>query len=432
MGYAAQLLCEYRLMAVPDDHCPQCAGRLTSVRNGPVWCVDCEWNLGAMQPALHGKTRRFDRASHRVAYALNQRLAAHLAAAPPSRPGWTAAKVALAVASLGFVVAWLAGLVYGVYLVANAEVPGKLLGILLIGIGIEVRPRVPRLRSDFGAVSRSDAPELYGLVDDICARLGAPHIERILLDDAMNASCGRSGLRRTPVLVIGLPLWSALTPAARLALLGHEVGHLVNGDPNRGLLTEPAMTTLARLAMLVNPRHFTAPANRGFTGYELIANAIALVVLTPVERLLRWTQMGLWMIAARDHQRAEIFADALAVTLAGTAGATELMRVLVTFDSVQTAVARSARQGESPEMWHQRAQLSLRDLESRERVQEQFSIRVGSSMFSSHPPSGIRLRLVRAWPSTEPQHDAAPAQFAEVDSQLASHYRRVGRALATR
>jgi heat shock protein HtpX len=419
-------------VAIPDEHCPECSRTLARVQGGPAWCVSCEWNLGAMQPPLAGKVTRLDRASHRLAFVLNQRLAAQLSEAPPGRPSWTFAKASLALISFGFAAAALAGLAVGVYLVVTGEVLGILLGVLLILIGIEVRPRVPRLGFKLGAVSRNDVPELYRLIDEICAEIGAPRIARLVVDEEMNASCGRSGLLRRPVLIIGLPLWAALSSDARLALLGHEIGHLVNGDPNRGLFTEPAMSMLARLAILANPRLIASSAIRRTSAAEAIANSVAVVLLTPVVWILRWTQLGLWMIGARDHQRAEIFADALAVRVGGAAGATELMSVLVALDSVAAAVARSARRGESPSMWHLHAQQALRELESTELVREQFSIRGEASMLSTHPPSGMRLRLVRRWPTLEAPHRADPALFDELDAQLGDQYRRVGRALAAR
>ena len=52
----------------------------------------------------------------------------------------------------------------------------------------------------------------------------------------------------------------SLTAGERVALLGHELGHFVNGDPRRGLLTQPALTMLASAADLFRPVRTTVGA----------------------------------------------------------------------------------------------------------------------------------------------------------------------------
>ncbi|MEU4592838.1 hypothetical protein [Micromonospora aurantiaca (nom. illeg.)] len=48
--------------------------------------------------------------------------------------------------------------------------------------------------------------------------------------------------------------WGALNGPARVALLGHELGHFVNGDVRRGPVTQPALTMLGNAADLFRPR----------------------------------------------------------------------------------------------------------------------------------------------------------------------------------
>ncbi|WP_328822533.1 M48 family metalloprotease [Micromonospora rubida] len=72
------------------------------------------------------------------------------------------------------------------------------------------------------------------------------------MDGALNAYATAVGPRRRRVLCLGLPLWGSLPAQERVALLGHELGHFVNGDPRRSLLT-PAFTMLGAAADLLRP-----------------------------------------------------------------------------------------------------------------------------------------------------------------------------------
>ncbi|GAA5003812.1 hypothetical protein [Actinopolymorpha pittospori] len=48
--------------------------------------------------------------------------------------------------------------------------------------------------------------------------LRGPRLDRIVLDGAFNASARRVGLRRRPVLTLGVPLWNILDPQERVDL----------------------------------------------------------------------------------------------------------------------------------------------------------------------------------------------------------------------
>jgi hypothetical protein len=109
------------------------------------------------------------------------------------------------------------------------------------------RPRFGRVPKYATKVTPAEAPELYRLVGDVAAALSAPVPAVYVEEDVFNASASRVGLRRRPVLVLGLPLWNVLSAQQRVALLGHELGHFVNGDPRRGLLVQPAVGGLQRL-----------------------------------------------------------------------------------------------------------------------------------------------------------------------------------------
>jgi Zn-dependent protease with chaperone function len=80
-------------------------------------------------------------------------------------------------------------------------------------------------------LSRARAPQLFALVDELTAALGAPRFDHVLIDDEYNAAVaqvprlGPLGWHRN-YLLLGLPLMQALSPEQFRAVLAHELGHL--------------------------------------------------------------------------------------------------------------------------------------------------------------------------------------------------------------
>jgi hypothetical protein len=73
------------------------------------------------------------------------------------------------------------------------------------------------------------------------------------------------GLRRRRVVHIGIPLWFTLEPQPRVAVLGHEVGHFVNGDLRRSLLVGSSIDTLIELVQALTPERYVDATYGGET-----------------------------------------------------------------------------------------------------------------------------------------------------------------------
>jgi Zn-dependent protease with chaperone function len=71
-------------------------------------------------------------------------------------------------------------------------------------------------------VSRADAPALHALIDELREPLAVKPIDRVLIDERLNASA----VQRPRSLLIGLPLMQALPERELRAVIGHELGHL--------------------------------------------------------------------------------------------------------------------------------------------------------------------------------------------------------------
>ncbi|MET7337796.1 M48 family metallopeptidase [Nonomuraea sp. NPDC005650] len=124
--------------------------------------------------------------------------------------------------------------------------PGSVLTWLLGGtslaIGWALRPRLGGLPADAEVLDRSSASELYGAAERVADRVGVRRPRKVaVMDLAPGTRYDRMGLLRTPVLVIGLPLWLALPPRQRVALLATAYARVPTGDE---LVVSGALFTL--------------------------------------------------------------------------------------------------------------------------------------------------------------------------------------------
>lgn len=100
------------------------------------------------------------------------------------------------------------------------------LGGLLLAVAWQVRPRpvpLPPGRS----VERAQAPLLFGLLDEVAAATGGTTPRRVVFDSSARASAGRAG--GGTYVSVGLPMWAAAGPEARVATLAEQLGRLASG-----------------------------------------------------------------------------------------------------------------------------------------------------------------------------------------------------------
>ncbi|WP_431892952.1 hypothetical protein [Nonomuraea sp. bgisy101] len=134
--------------------------------------------------------------------------------------------------------------VLGVSTVVNSSAPllSWLLGILLVAIGVLLRPRLGRLPADAEVLEPAAAPMLYGVSARVADEVGVPRPAKVaVMDLATAAGYVRLGVRRTPALVVGLPLWLTLSPRQRVTLLASAYASAETLD---GLIVAGALSTL--------------------------------------------------------------------------------------------------------------------------------------------------------------------------------------------
>jgi heat shock protein HtpX len=388
---------------------------------GP-WCPSCDWNLDRMVPVVFG-WRWLDRRLHRVAFRLTTGQFEALADGPLAPRSVTAARVVTLAAASVLLGGVLALAVLGLWLIfVDFFSPATVGGVILLGVAFLLRPRLGSL----GAISRpldeAAAPALFGLVRRVAGAVGAPMPQVITIEDDLNAFTASVGLRRQRVLGLGLPLWATLEPQERVALLGHELGHFVNGDVRRGPLTQIAETTLARVADLLDVDG-SADAG-GFVG--MLTRAVGWLLSRTVSLLhllLVWTSQ-------RDSQRAEYLADELGARAGGTDAAVRLEDHLLIAEALDTVVRREARAGNGPHDWLAAARVARTNQAPNIPLLRRLSRHTDASLFASHPPTGLRAEMLERRPRVAAAVTLLEPEAARIDDELKQFAERVRRDLA--
>ncbi len=369
--------------------------------------------------------RWLDRRLHRVAHRLTAAQFTALVDGPLIRPSMTPARFTTLTAAVVLLAGVLAIAGLGVWLVSAFFFSlATVFGVVLLGVAFLLRPRLGRLAAPTEDAVRLDpaaAPELFGLVHRVAVTVGAPAPDVVLLGSEQNAFTTTVGLRRRRVLCLGLPLWATLDPQERVALLGHELGHFVNGDVRRGPLTLVAETTLGRVADLFDP---DGSAHGGIL--EILSRALCWVVSRiafALHLLLVWTSQ-------RDSQRAEYFADELGARAAGTAAAVSLADHMLITDGIDTVIRREARAGNGARAWHAAARTARTNRAPDVPLLRQLSNHTGVSLFASHPPTGLRADMLERRARCEASVTLPEAVAARIDEELSAHDEGIRRKLA--
>jgi Zn-dependent protease with chaperone function len=234
---------------------------------------------------------------------------------------------AFGVSAVIFASSFAIGLVGAYLLVIGWPNLGFLVGsVLCFAVAWVLRPR---FGISINLLSREDYPALFGLVHGIAEKLAIAPINSIQIDHEFNASIMEIGIRRHPVLTIGLPVWVSLDSQERVALIAHELAHRANGDPGRSSIIGSA------LGMLNRWRYILEPVSYGEVDLGLL---IAHFFMRIAGGLVVGLQRILLSLLYIDSQKAEYLADYLAAKIAGVPAALSLLHKLRLGENL-TAVA---------------------------------------------------------------------------------------------
>jgi len=312
--------------------CPQCGCDTPSDEGLRRWCERCNWNVTAPEDieAHDLLMRKYRELGERQ----GRSVLAELIAVPGEalRPRLTPTIIAaFAIAGLIHLLS-VAILISGLLMAFRGYPdPGYLVwGAFCVVLGWLMLPRPISLPKN--RVAPEAFPVFRGLVDDIVAKLGGSPIRHIVIDETFNASYALAGWRRQPVLRLGLPLWIALSPQERVAVIAHEIAHGVNGDSTRGFMIGSALAALGECIGLLQPRHRTMTRSELLAGYLTWLFSLPLLL---VESLLMH-------LLFQHGQRAEYFADYLAASLAGTQATVSVLQRFALGEHLHDVLLRNA------------------------------------------------------------------------------------------
>lgn len=403
--------------------CPSCAASITFDRRFSPWCIECDWNVDAGRPKPT-RLSRVDRRRQALAARATAGSALAVAAHAPDRaPRWGVASTIALVASAAVIGVWLLLVLAGVSMFGGGPL-AVVLGLFILGIAAISRPRLGSKPE--GAVARADAPELYALVDEVATTLKAPKVHVIAIDGDWNAMTTRYGPLQRTTIVFGLPLWHGLSDPARLAVLGHEVGHSVNGDTSRGFLEGTALRTLETWSVITEPPELVTDE-----GLVALASIPANLVMLGLSSFFGSLSSALQLVLLRPRLQAEFYADRLGAAVAGAPAMADALDGL-RLDRAYVRAVASVATNDRPilELFAEvRTQIASTPPSELERLRRQ-EARPPFDHDASHPPFNERIAMVerRASPGP-PLLDIDPARMRAIDAELARLEPRVAREL---
>lgn len=380
-----------------EQGCPQCQARIPVHQGFVAWCDQCSWNLQPFVPDV--PLTVFESTYEALGRRFGKSLFEQLRRAESLQPRLTPAR-ALAYGVAGLVHLFtLTVAALGVVLIVAVwpHIIPVGFGLFLLAVAFVLLPRWPKPYDPEDTVSRAEYPTLYKLVDEVARALHTRPPDVIVLDADFNAAVAQVGWRRRQVLYLGLQLFCILSGPERVALLGHELAHGVNGDLNRGRVVGAAMQTLRRWYFMLHPGHIVNP-NSDLSPINIATN----LILVSLASLVKWYAVGLIHLLWQDSQRAEYLADALGARASGTEPAFQMLGKLHMSSACDLAVRRVllTRKNEDvfAAMRRKVAQVPPRELERIQRIEHM----EGSRLDATHPPTVYRIQMLQAHPVAQP------------------------------
>ncbi|KQW43079.1 hypothetical protein ASC77_22595 [Nocardioides sp. Root1257] len=277
--------------------------------------------------------------------------------------------------------------------------------VVLLPVLALVLPR--RGHESHELVQPDTAPEFMSLLRELSDSLGTPAPTYVALDASINAYAANRGLRQRE-LVIGAPLWVALGPQARIALLGHELAHFAGRDVVHGRYVWWADRTLRCWLDLATPDGLVSTEGR-LPLFATIATAPLRLPLVGYVRLME-------IVHAAASRRDELRADTAGSVLAGTAGGIEMLETLLLGDVIDVAANRAAVDPGRPDLAVEIRERVLAVSESARRALPAQAD--GSRVDATHPSTADRLRLQESLPVRAPSVTLDQGRWATIDEEL--------------
>lgn len=398
--------------------CPIC-GQLIPENHGYVsWCDQCDWNLQPLKP--DNPMNIFESFYGRLGQRQSQRLFENLKKSGSLKSSLTLANIIAYLASALIYGILLLFLIVGLTLLLRGwgdflRIVTIIMGIICLSIVFASIPRPAKSRRP--PVDKESFPQLFKLIDLISNYLASSPLDGMILTPGFSAGIVRLGWSQKRYIVLGYALWSILNNQERIALLAHEIAHYVNGDLSRKFFVGSAIGVLINWYTLIIPDKLVDTS--GLIGLILTPFNFILYGLA---KLVQFAVLGMFHLLWQDSQRAEYLADYLSAQIAGTdAMLNTLEKTYYSksfFMAVQNVALTSANeQKDLFEVLQQRIEaLPDRELERIRRIE----MMEGSRLNVTHPPTPLRVELLKHHFIDEPKIEAKSVDFELIDRELAA------------
>ncbi len=299
---------------------------------------------------------------------------------------------------------------------------------MFLGMGYKLWPRRTRIPST--SVGRSELPATFAIVDAVGAALGAPKVDRIVVTEAFEADILQA--RGLNVLGIGAYSWVSIGDDEKLAMISHEMAHLVNHDPTRGRFLGAALTTLEgwqdlfTTTRVVDDFGETVRGGKPTILGDLLFGGMRLMVE------LFWGLME--RLSFLPQQRAEYLADAYSAEIAGKDAPISLLRRSAMQDrlSVELGKLGSYSLPKGRELIDRIANATF-EMPQEERDSRLAKMRAeANSIDANYPPTVYRIKFLELLPEAAAKLSAADFDFAAADAELTPLIARIGNNLVAR
>ena len=426
-----------------DFRCPKCAATALLDPRFVQWCATCGYNADPRPPELSKRDVRRLAREYERSLRLFESLRTASSLRPTSVTGMSVTVLSGVVHLMGICL-----MVLPILLVLAAHEAGwseVVLGLCVLTFAA-VCPRPPRRVKSNGGLDRASAPKFYELLDRCAAELGCAVPDQVRFNLSFNASTGRSGLRQRSYLLLGTPLWTVLSGQERIALLGHELAHQVNGDTTHGLWAASARGSLHTWTKLLDPRQTRYEESSDMriaygsgggiaTLAALLTPALMAVLFAPLFAVAVGCQLLLARLDLYCGQRAEYLADELGARLAGSEALLGLLGKLGLAEAVGGFLTASKNRSNAKRaaaasgLWPSLAEYvdSIPDTEKQRRkiVDRLRNTRTDVS----HPANHLRIALTEARPQSSGVLKLSEDEWAAIDAELAPGYARAARGL---
>ncbi|KMW58246.1 peptidase M48, Ste24p [Candidatus Rhodobacter oscarellae] len=287
----------------------------------------------------------------------------------------------------------------------------------------------PRRRLPEGALTRAELPLTFALVDRVGAALGAPRIDAIAISDAHNAAVGET--RKARYLILGATLWESLPAEQRIALIGHELVHLVNQDPTRNGFLGAAMGTLDAWYEMFLPSRIFEPHHAD--DYAQSSNLIADLIGGLTRSIVELFSAALGRLCFLESQRAEYLADAFSAEVAGAKAPVRLLQQIEMAPQINVEIARLGGRNlpDGIDMIRRLARATVEvPPDKRDQLLREMH-ETGHAADETHPPSNFRIAFLQTLPKQMPKVVPSDVDFAAIDRELEPHLARIGQRICS-